>query len=210
LKEKFVENTNKMYIITDEGKLYSLMSGKKKLLKPTKVKRRQTSYEETRIRFADGKNKGVKIHRLVAQAFIPNPENKPQVNHIDSNGLNNHVSNLEWVTNKENHRHSLNQGRADTETFRRIRSKKQKLQGKIKYQNLIGQQFQGFKVLGNYTSVKGTPKMDVLCMRCNKIQKNKILRAMLKGESRMCMSCFNKYKARKKRHEDIVSSYVRT
>ena len=54
----------------------------------------------------DGKRKNHYIHRLVAEAFIENPDNKPNVNHRDYNTKNNYVGNLEWCTQKENASHS--------------------------------------------------------------------------------------------------------
>lgn len=56
------------------------------------------------------RGKQVCIHRLVAKAFIPNPDSKPEVNHIDGNPLNNHVDNLEWCTRAENQRHAFATG----------------------------------------------------------------------------------------------------
>ena len=50
------------------------------------------------------------IHRLVGELYLDNPDNKPQINHIDGDKLNNHVSNLEWVTNQENRDHAILNG----------------------------------------------------------------------------------------------------
>ena len=60
--------------------------------------------------FLKTKGKTFRIHRLVAESFIPNIMNKKEVNHIDGNKLNNHISNLEWCTRSENVSHALKTG----------------------------------------------------------------------------------------------------
>jgi hypothetical protein len=65
-----------------------------------------------RVYLSIGSKKHTKsVHRLIAETFIDNPDKKQTVNHIDCNKLNNHVNNLEWMTNKENIRHAFDSGR---------------------------------------------------------------------------------------------------
>jgi hypothetical protein len=68
-------------------------------------------YEKCRVR-VDGKLRDMRVSRLIALTWIPNPQNKPQVDHIDENKTNNHIDNLEWVTPSENmiRRYNNNKG----------------------------------------------------------------------------------------------------
>lgn len=62
------------------------------------------------VLYIDGRQVRRLVHRMVAQAFIPNPNDLPQINHKDGNKLNNRVENLEWVTPQENSQHSYGAG----------------------------------------------------------------------------------------------------
>lgn len=90
------------YQISNTGKVRNKKTGL--ILKP---KYNQKGYQY--VNLSVSKTKSIKwyIHRLVGFHFIPNPGNKPQINHIDGNPSNNMVENLEWVTNTENQYHAV-------------------------------------------------------------------------------------------------------
>ena len=85
------------YTITKNGEIINNKTGKK-------IKPQLNGKGYLRVSIG-GKLKFV--HRLVAEKYIPNPKNKPQVNHKDGNKLNNCVDNLEWVTNMQNRQHAV-------------------------------------------------------------------------------------------------------
>ncbi len=92
------------YQISNRGRLKSFM--RNKLGEIRSVKNRHGLYQTIPLCVCQ-KKKTVRIHRLVAEAFIPNPENKPTVNHKDLDKQNNYASNLEWATYKENINHAI-------------------------------------------------------------------------------------------------------
>ena len=106
---KEVPNTNGRYFISDSGILKTINWKNTGLEKEFKPSLDHKGYLRTAIIF-NGKAKTVKLHRLVAEAFIPNPNNKPEVNHINGIKSDNRVENLEWCTGKENMIHAYNAG----------------------------------------------------------------------------------------------------
>ena len=104
---KDVVGYESLFGVTEDGRLWSKRT--QKFLKQTKLK---TGYMTVASKI--GGRKGVciclRVHVAVAKAYIPNPDNKPFVNHKDGDKTNNHVSNLEWVTASENTRHAYDTG----------------------------------------------------------------------------------------------------
>lgn len=90
-----------LYAITSCGKVWS--HKRQKFLKPCD---NGFGYLIVNL-YKDGKSKHFRVHRLVAEAYIENPENKPQINHIDKNKTHNYCGNLAWTTAQENIKHSI-------------------------------------------------------------------------------------------------------
>lgn len=95
---------NKNYGVDEYGNVYSIKKNKK--LTP---KKNHDGYLRIQL-WKNGKCEFVSIHRLVAEEYIPNPNNYPIVNHLDGDKQNNHYTNLEWCTQKDNIIHSWKNG----------------------------------------------------------------------------------------------------
>ena len=108
----YIDGYDNAYRITSDGKVYS-----GETLKSTEIAR--NGYERVSL-WKNGKGKHYSIHRLVATAFIPNPNNYEMVNHKDGNKQNNDVSNLEWCDASHNMRHAYDNSLVNPKTTRVI------------------------------------------------------------------------------------------
>lgn len=104
---KDIKGFEQYYSISDDGKVYSKVRNIY-----LKLNNKKNGYVYVTLQVKN-KKYTKRVHRLVAEAFIPNPQNKPFVNHIDGNKSNNVVQNLEWVTGSENNIHAMNLGLFD-------------------------------------------------------------------------------------------------
>ena len=116
---KIIHGYENLYEVSDHGRIKSLMGWngaeyvkREFIMNPWKQKPiKDKPYSRMKIHLTkDGYYKEFMVHRLVATAFIPNPNNKPHINHTDGNPLNNHYKNLEWCTQKEKVRHAIETG----------------------------------------------------------------------------------------------------
>jgi hypothetical protein len=103
------------YVVSSYGRVMNYKTEKILKLNP----HHNRGYLKVGLR-KNGKQYTINVHRLIARTFIPNPKNKREVNHKDTNKSNNRVNNLEWMTGKENTRHSIRKGLKKTKLTYRI------------------------------------------------------------------------------------------
>ena len=102
-----------LYMVSDMGRVKSFYGIGEKLLTPS-INR--GGYAFVVLTDINKVRKSLKVHTLVARAFLPNPENKPVVHHKDSNRSNNRLENLQWVTHQENSTYAVQKGSYDKES----------------------------------------------------------------------------------------------
>lgn len=120
---KWIEGYEGMYIITSYGRVYSVVRRDKynRISGGGEIKQAltPTGYHFVSL-YKQGKGVQEYVHQLVAKAFIPNPENKNCVDHIDNNKSNNNANNLRWVTHKENMNNTITKMRMVNESVKYI------------------------------------------------------------------------------------------
>ena len=168
-----------------------------KPLNPEYSKHTHTQY--ARVQLSNPRRR-YSVHRLVAETFIPNPYNKPCINHIDNDGLNNRVDNLEWCTHSENLQHAQNQKRLTAAQTKGglVQGEKATKQALLDADTLIGKTIgswtviknQGFRPIGNKNVKRIYLMCQCVCGALYEVDKF----YLLKQPPKICKQCINKTK----------------
>lgn len=189
-KWKPISGYENLYEVSSLGRIKSFHKDKVngKIMKLFTEKSSHTNYKCLTLVDNTGNKKQYRVHRIVAEMFLPNKKDKRFVNHIDNNGENNNIENLEWCTQSENIQHSHNQDRQ-----RHNVKKANKIQSETAKKNresMIG------KVYGKWTVLealkreyKGKAISKMLCKCECGTEKEVDMISLKNGRSTQCKSC---------------------
>ena len=184
-----------LYQVSDEGHVISLprtiinKNGREQYYPGKKLKPDVTNKGYYRVTLCKNhKTKRVAIHRLVGLHFIPNPENKPDINHIDNITINNESSNLEWCTHSENMLHAQRQGRLYAAQSKGGRTRGQSgLKADKIIQDLIGSQINNWTIL-SFNEYRGTKKYFNVKCTCGEVTTRE-QSYLMNASQRGCIHC---------------------
>jgi len=193
-----IERYENLYEVSYDGRVFSkdkeasykgqsYLKGRE--LKQELIERRHTNYRRVTLS-KNGETKRFLVHRLVANAFILNPKNKPHINHIDNVGENNYYYNLEWCTPSENMTHSYSQGRLDTalENATSAAAVVTSTKARTRWNERIGKVFNDVKLKSIDTYGKH-PRGQVECVLCGKDYEVSLETLLMTRKTTGCKSC---------------------
>jgi hypothetical protein len=199
---KDIKGYEELYQVSNKGNVKALdrynvdKNGKQKFypgktLKPDIIRRKHTSYLRVTL-CKNGHLKKIQIHRLVAETFIENPDSKSCVNHIDNNGSNNIVTNLEWCTHAENMVHAQKQGRLTVAQSKagKTTGKKLRIEALNEIANAVGTEVNGYSICKYTGFKKGRHYIEARCLRC-KLTSELAYRHVTRGKNSRCVKCRN-------------------
>ncbi len=185
---KDVKGYEGLYAVDKLGNVYSTPSdGKPNRILKVDVNNRNHSRQCRVTLCKNGKTKRFLVHRLIADAFLPNTENKPFINHIDNDAENNNVNNLEWCTQKENIQHAVKQKRMKGSYHIQQAWVKRSSNAKARRDEMIGEIFDNRKLI-RFTEVSQHSKVIFECMNCGNIYETHFTKKV-RRKSGTCCKC---------------------
>ena len=196
-KWKPINGYEGLYEVSNRGKIKSFHKNKEGILiKLFTEKLKHTNYKCLTLVDIFGNKKQFRVHRIVAEMFLPNKHNKRFVNHIDNNGENNCVENLEWCSQSENIKHSHNQNRSE-QVY--LANKIQSYKAKKNREDMVGKKYGKWLVLKALPKDYTTKSISKMLCKCECGTEKEVDMISLKnGRSTQCMSCAGKNKGKKK------------